>query len=592
MILQALDAYYRRKQADPDPAKRLPPYGFEEKEIPFILELARDGTLVQISDTRSGSGKKKTATRFLVPQAVKKTSGVAANLLWDTAEYVLGVDTRDKPERVAQQHEAFRARIEALPEEVKNDPGVAAVRAFLARLDPDQLEERLAAFPAWEEIKRINPYLSFRLQGDVELVCQRAAVTAVAGGVGEEETKEGICLVRGEPAALARLHPPIKGVWGAQTSGANIVSFNLGAFNSWGKSQGANAPVGKPAAFAYTTALNHLLAGESRQRVQAGDTAIVFWAEEPHDLEGCLTDLFGEPVRDDPDRQTEAVRTIYEAIQRGKFAVGNDDTRFYVLGLAPNAARIAIRFFESGTAMTIAQRVRQHFEDIRIVHKPGEPEYPSLFRLLTSLAVQRKADNIPPRLGGELVRAIFEGLPYPYGILMLAVNRCRAEREVTHPRAALLRASLNRFTRCSRFPTKEIAPMLDPDHPNPGYRLGRLFAVLERIQEEASPRLNTTIRERYYGAASSTPSAVFPTLLRLSTHHLAKLSEGKARWYERVIGEIMDGFDPSGFPPRILPLADQARFALGYYQQRQAFFTKTAKESFESTTALAEEQRP
>ncbi|MBI5780407.1 MAG: type I-C CRISPR-associated protein Cas8c/Csd1 [Rhodocyclales bacterium] len=589
MILQALDAYYRRKQADPDPAKRLPPYGFEEKEIPFILEIAHDGTLVQISDTRSDSGKKKTATRFLVPQAVKKTSGVAANLLWDTAEYVLGVDTRGNPERVAQQHEAFRARIEALPEAVKTDPGVAAVRAFLARLDPDRLDERFASFPCWEEIKRINPYLSFRLHGDVELVCQRVAVTAVAGDVGEEETQEGVCLVRGEPADLARLHPPIKGLRYAQTSGANIVSFNLGAFNSWGKSQGANAPVGKPAAFAYTTALNHLLAEESRQHVQVGDTAIVFWAEEPHELEERLTDLFGEPVRDDPDRQTEAVRAIYEALQRGKFAVGEDDTRFYVLGLAPNAARIAIRFFESGTAMALAQRIRQHFEDISIVHGPNEPRYLSLFRLLVSLAVQHKADNIPSRLGGELIRAIFEGLPYPYGLLVLAVNRCRAEREVTYPRAALLRAILNRFARCSLSPTKEIAPMLDPDHPNPGYRLGRLFAVLERIQEEASPKLNATIRERYYGAASSTPAAVFPTLLRLATHHLAKLSEVKARWYERVIGEIMDGFDPSGFPPRILPLADQARFALGYYQQRQAFFTKTAKEPSEPTTALAEE---
>ena len=591
MILQALDAYYRRKQTDPDPAKRLPPYGFEEKEIPFILELAHDGTLVQISDTRSGSDKKKKAARFLVPQAVKKTSGVAANLLWDTAEYVLGVDARGNPERVARQHEAFRARIEALPEEVKNDPGVAAVCAFLARLDPGRLDERFAAFPAWEEIKRINPYLSFRLQGDVELVCQRPAVTAVAGDAGEEEKQEGVCLVRGEPAVLARLHPPIKGVWGAQTSGANIVSFNLGAFNSWGKSQGGNAPVGKSAAFAYTTALNHLLSKESRQCVQVGDTATVFWAEEPHELEDRLTDLFGEPVRDDPDRQTEAVRAIYEAIQRGKFTVCEDDTRFYVLGLAPNAARIAIRFFESGTAMALAQRVRQHFEDISIVHEPREPEYLSLFRLLTSLAVQHKADNIPPRLGGELVRAIFEGLPYPYELLVLAVNRCRAERKVTYPRAALLRASLNRFSRCSHFNDKEIAPMLDPDHPNPGYRLGRLFAVLERIQEEASPGLNATIRDRYYGAASSTPAAVFPTLLRLSTHHLAKLSEGKARWYERVIGEIMDGFAPSGFPPRILPLADQARFALGYYQQRQAFFTKSAKEPSESMTTLAEEQR-
>jgi len=255
MILQALADYYQRKQTDPDPARRLPAYGFEEKKIPFILETDSNGRLVQIIDTRSGEGKKKTGQRFLVPRAVKKTSGVAANLLWDTAEYVLGVDARGKPERVAEQHAAFRARIDALPAEVQEDPGVAAVRAFLEHINVDTL----AAFPAWEEIKATNPLLSFRLHGDVELVCQRPAVINF---IGEEPDEEATvtCLISGKKAAPERLHAAIKGVWGAQSSGANIVSFNLDAFNSYGKRQGANAPVGKTAAFAYTTALNHLLA--------------------------------------------------------------------------------------------------------------------------------------------------------------------------------------------------------------------------------------------------------------------------------------------------------------------------------------------
>ena len=231
MILQALADYYRRKQADPDPSQRLPAYGFEEKEIPFILEIDGEGRLVQILDTRSGEGKKKTARRFLVPKAVKKTSGVAANLLWDTAEYVLGIDTRGKPNRVAEQHAAFRARIDALPDAVKADAGVAAVLKFLDRIDIDAL----AANPAWEEIKTTNPLLSFRLHGDVELVCQRPAVTVLAA----DEPEDGVavmCLVSGEQAAPERLHAAIKGVWGAQSSGANIVSFNLDAFNSYGKS--------------------------------------------------------------------------------------------------------------------------------------------------------------------------------------------------------------------------------------------------------------------------------------------------------------------------------------------------------------------
>jgi CRISPR-associated protein Csd1 len=251
--------------ADPDPAQRLPAYGLEEKEIPFILEIDSEGRLVQILDTRSGEGKKKTAQRFLVPKAVKKTSGVAANLLWDTAEYVLGIDTRGKPERVAEQHAAFRARIDALPDAVKADPGVAAVLKFLDRIDFDVL----AACPAWEEIKTTNPLLSFRLHGDAELICQRPAVTVLAGDEPEDEATV-ICLVSGEQAAPERLHAAIKGVWGAQSSGANIVSFNLDAFNSYGKAQGANAPVGKAAAFAYTTALNHLLAKGSSQAPPGG----------------------------------------------------------------------------------------------------------------------------------------------------------------------------------------------------------------------------------------------------------------------------------------------------------------------------------
>lgn len=569
MILQALSDYYRRKQADPDPANRLPAYGFEEKEIPFILEIDGDGRLVQILETRSGEGKKKAAQRFLVPQAVKRASNIAANLLWDTAEYVLGIDTRGKPQRVAEQHAAFRARIEALPAEVQQDPGVAAVLAFLDHID----FEALAACPAWEEIKTTNPLLSFRLHGDVELVCQRPAVTILAGE-GPDDEATVTCLVSGEQAVPERLHAVIKGVWGAQSSGANIVSFNLDAFNSYGKAQGANAPVGKAAAFAYTTALNHLLAKGSRQRIQVGDASTVFWAEEPHELETAFPDLFGEPSRDDPDRGADALRALYRAVETGRFAVGSDDTRFYVLGLAPNAARIAVRFWETAPAIELARRIKRHFDDIAIARSPRDPEHLSLFRLLAATAVQGKADNIPPRLGGEVMRAIVEGLPYPATLLNAAVQRCRAEQQVTYPRAAAIKAWLNRDARRQSLsnPTREeFTPMLDTDNPSAAYRLGRLFATLEKIQEEASPGLNATIRDRYYGAASATPVAVFTTLLRLKNHHLGKLNPGRATQMEKLIGEIMAGIDDF---PRHLNLPDQGRFALGYYHQRQAFFTK------------------
>lgn len=117
--------------------------------------------------------------------------------------------------------------------------------------------------------------------------------------------------------------------------------------------------------------------------------------------------------------------------------------------------------------------------------------------------------------------------------------------------------------------------MLDLSNANPAYRLGRLFAALEKIQEEASPGLNATIRDRYYGAASSTPVSVFTTLLRLKNHHIGKLSPGRATQMEKLLGEILG--EVSDFP-RQLALPDQGRFALGYYHQRQAFFTKSTLE--------------
>lgn len=572
MILQALNDYYLRRQRSSDPQDRLPAFGLEEKEIPFVIELDAGGHMINLSDTRTLEGKKKVGQRFLVPQGVKKTSGVAANLLWDTAEYVLGVDTKGKPERVAEQHAAFRARIEALPPDALGDAGIQAILAFFKHLDLQQLE----GLAVWQDILSANPIMTFRLHNDVELVCQRPAVVGAIARSAADDTADGICLVNGNAAQIERLHPAIKGVWGAQTSGANIVSFNLDAFNSYGKTQGANAPVGKPAAFSYTTALNHLLARDSRQRVQVGDTSTVFWAEEAHDLETALPDLFGEPPKDDPHRGTEALRALYQSVQSGRFSHGDANTGFHVLGLAPNAARIAIRYWETAPACDLARRIAQHFDDINIIRAPHDPEHLSMFRLLTSLAVQGKAENIPPNLGGEVMRAILEGLPYPAPLLNLAVQRCRAEQKPTYARAAAIKASLNRMIRrtnqTAAHPEKEFQIMLDPANANAAYRLGRLFATLEKIQEEASPGLNATIRDRYYSAASSTPVAVFTTLLRLKNHHMSKLPKGRAVQMERLTGEILDGLNDF---PRILALPDQGRFALGYYHQRQAFFTKS-----------------
>lgn len=584
MILQALNDYYRRKAADPDPRQRLPAFGLEEKEIPFVIEITSDGDLVRIHDTRATEGKKKVGRREQVPQGVKKTSGVAANLLWDAAEYVLGIDTRGKPERVVEQHAAYRARIEELPDTARQDAGVVAVLSFLDKADRARLEVE----PAWPEILEINPLMTFRLHGDGDLVCQRPAIIAAAmAQASTDSTTTDCCLVSGDAAEIERLHAAIKGVWGAQSSGANIVSFNLDAFTSYGKSQGANAPVGKSAAFAYTTALNHLLARDSRNRTQVGDASTVFWSERADELETAIPDLFGEPPKDDPDRHVEAVRALYRAIDTGRLSGPDGDTRYYVLGLSPNAARISVRFFHRLPLRDLAERIGQHFEDIRIDHGPRDQTHLSLFRLLVACATQSKADNIPPNLGGAVMDAILtdRNAPYPSQLLNIAVVRCRAEQEVSYPRAATIKACLNRFIR--RNPKeKEFQPMLDPDNTHVAYRLGRLFAVLEKIQEEASPGLNATIRDRYYGAASSTPVVVFTTLLRLKNAHLKKLSQGRAVSFEKLLGDVLSAI--TDFPAH-LTLADQGRFALGYYHQRQAFFTKSDKTP--STESTEEKQQ-
>jgi CRISPR-associated protein Csd1 len=582
MILQALVEYYDRKATDPDSA--LAPAGFEWKEIPFVLELALDGNVVQIIDTREApskiQGKKLIARRFLVPRTVKKTSGVAANLLWETAEYVFGLDRKDNPERAEQQREAFVQRIESMSATTKKDDGFIALMAFLGKADSvAQIEQKFPErFAEWNET---NPVISFRLVGEPNLIAERPVIQAAIGASespnSEAATATGFCLVKGKAAEIERLHTSIKGVWGAQSSGANIVSFNLDAFNSFGKIQGNNAPVGKDAAFAYTTALNHLLGRDSRQRIQVGDASTVFWSRDKCALENELAALFGESVKDNPDEGSQAVANLYAAIKNGIYVDGNGNNRFYVLGLAPNAARIAIRFFHSGTVSEMATNIKQHFDDLDIERASFDKPHLSIFRLLVSIASLGKADNIPPNLSGDFARAILTASPYPITLLQAAIRRIRAEHEITYPRAALIKAIVNRQQRfqlrsSSMQSDKELTVSLDLTNTNAGYRLGRLFAVLERAQARANPGLNATIRDRYYGAAASTPVAVFSNLMKLKNHHIAKMeNKGEAVNLEKLIAEVMDGI--SDFPAH-MPLADQGRFAIGYYHQRQSFYTK------------------
>ena len=576
MILQALVDYYERSDA-------LPREGWIRRPVDYELVLDTGGNCIAfkaLGEIRKG---KTVAEERLVPaigkQAMKHTnSGKDANLLWDNASFVFGTGNKGAT-KLASFIETLQSWLGEL-----DDPGVKAVHLFCTQLEanPEAASALIERFGHSEDFEKRDPVLAFQLQGDLEDIHHRPSVRLAyqdvlieryaSGGV------RGNCLVTGKTnVPIALNETVIKNVWGGQPAGCNIVSFNARAFESYGKTerQGENAPVSRAAAFAYTTALNHLLRKDSPQRMQVGDASTVFWAERQAPYET----IFGDIFQDNPDASTDKVEALLNAVHSGHWGPMDKDLRYHVLGLAPNAARISIRLYHCVTLQELGQRIAQHFDDLALVRGPNDARYPSLFRLLTAVALQSKADNIPPNLGGAVVDAILAGpnVPYPSLWLNAAVGRCRAEQTVNYLRAAAIKACLNRQQRHAALsspslaPEKEFLPMLDLSNTNPAYRLGRLFAVLEKIQEEASPGLNATIRDRYYGAASSTPVAVFTTLLRLKNAHLKKLPGGRVASFEKLLGEVLG---PVTDFPRQLPLPDQGRFALGYYHQRQDFFTK------------------
>ncbi len=582
MILHALTDYYRRLREERP--QDVPPFGFEKKEIPFLIVLDENGNFVTFRDTRIAEKKRKKAREFFVPKGEKKTSGIKANLLWDTPMYIFGLPKLKKGQseptekdisKARQAKKAFFKRLIDVFEKDFEDEGIEAIIAFLKKEDFDGVFSN----PLWKEIKEAHPNMTFVLSDDEErLIAQRPKVMERIEEVMRPEGKMQACLVTGRLDVPAVLHASIKGVWGAQSSGANIVSFNKDkkSFCSqtyWGK-QGLNAPVGQKAEFAYTTALNYLLAKGSTQRMQVGDTSTVFWAEHSHPFEEDFSCFLSEPPKDEePDYGK--IRALLSAVKTG-ILPEEDLMNFYVLGLAPNASRLSIRFWYAGSIAELKRRIAQHFQDLEIIKSDKEREYLSLFQILVAIAPEGKADNIPPVLGGELMRSILNDLPYPRTLLAGAIRRCKAEQQVNRARAAIIKACLIREARFRQKKSKEVSMALDKTYDNIGYVLGRLFAVFERIQEQAlGLNLNKTIRDTYFGAASSSPLVTFRRLNDLAIHHLAKIrnSGGNTTWLERLLQEVMDKVPSSGIPS-ILSLEDQGRFAVGYYHQRQDFFTK------------------
>lgn len=582
MILQALNSYYERLAADQTTG--MPPYGTSMENISFALVLDEDGILQEVEDLREQDGKKKRPRKILVPAAEKKASGIKANFLWDTTGYVLGLDDKGKQERTDKCHAAFIEHVKKHCD--ASDLGLKAVLAFLDGQNGKVVSRR----DDWSEICGTN--LVFRLDGVPGFIHDRSAARkAWKTCLAKSNTDVlGQCLITGTKEPLARLHPSVKGVFGAQTAGASIVSFNNKSFESYGKKQSFNAPVSTRAAFAYTTALNMLLARDSRQKIQIGDMSMVFWAEDTSPAEEFFADLFDPPgpsinkqVNEDDQQTTAKIYDLLLTIRNGKRATDivpdlDDSVCFYILGLSPNAARLSIRFWEVDRLGNLLMRIGKHFEQLSIVRQfDSEPEFPPLWLLLCHTATHSKSENVSPVLAGGMARAILTGGRYPQNLLSAVLERIRAEHNVTYFRAALIKAFLMRNV-TNKY--KEISMSLNQDRTDLPYLLGRLFAVLEKTQEEAIPGTSATIKDRYLASASATPGQIFHMLLKNSANHIAKLrkdseKKGRAVYFDIITQDIIAGVDTF---PAILSAEDQGLFMIGYYHQRKDLFTKKNKE--------------
>jgi len=583
--LAALARAYERMAA----RQEAPPFGYSTEKIGFVISLNADGTVAgEPIDLRGANGRKKVPTPVAVPASFKRP-GVTpkAFFLWDNTAFVLGV-TASEGKDADVRFKAFQERhLRDLAETA--DEGLLAVRRFIAEWRPDEFARR-----GWpEDMKDQNIVFALeRERLDNIYIHDRQAARALWAKLSAEgdDGREAICLISGEKAKVARLHPSIKGVWGAQTAGASIVSFNLDAFASYGHEQGDNAPVSEAAAFAYTTVLNRFLERDSGHRVQIGDTSTVFWADAgdaqaAEEAEGFFAGLIGI---DDEKIANRDVKHALEKVRAGRAGaeLAPDrwrGVRFYILGLAPNAARLSVRFYLEDDFGVIARRYLEHIERLRIEPPPREAA-PSLWRMLIETAVLRKSENIQPNLAGEWLRAILTGAPYPLTLLSTLIMRLRADHDVNALRVAMLKSILIKNFKM------EVPVALDPACTDQGYLLGRLFALYEQVQTAAlGYDVNATIKDKYYGSASAQPRKVFHLLESGSANHLSKVGKQKPGLkvsLEKQIGAIMDLMEPDKDPfPASLSDKSQALFGLGYYHQRNELFRKPTKSTAEGAAA-------
>lgn len=574
MILQALVDYYEDLVA----LGKLDRPGWSSTNISYVLYINDDGELEQVASIKKEEdrGKKKVLapSPLPLPAPVKRSSGIDPNFLWDNSSYILGIDEKGKPQRSIDCFNACRELHHKILDGI-DSPAARAVLAFFDKWNPTKAREHPALADKLEDvISGVN--LTFRC--DASYLHEDAAIRAAwqdnydAAGDGPEM----VCLVTGKKCAAELVHPSIKGVAGAQSSGAALVSFNGDAFCSFGHEQNLNAPTGKYAAFAYTSALNYLLS--DRENVgKIGDTTVLFWAKGgQRQYQSCaMASLFGNlPLT----YTTSDLRKITLDLINGKHVYFEEaeldpSTTFYVLGLAPNAARLSVRFFMKNSFGMFVKNIHEHYERLEIVR----PEFDKfedlpLWKLLDETVNQNSRDKSPaPGMAGETLRSILNNTLYPATLLNGVTLRIRAERNITRGRAAIIKAYYLKNPHPD-VPKEVLTVSFNPDSTNVPYNLGRLFSVLEDIQSAANPGIKATIKDKYFNSASATPSRVFPTLVNLAQKHLKKLEKGREIYFSKQLSEIQLKFGEI-YPDR-LSLPQQGSFQLGYYHQTQARYTK------------------
>ena len=569
MILQALTRLFE----DLAQQGKIARPGWNPAKISYALCLDERGNLENVvpllSETTVGKKTQLRPTPVELPSSVTRTVGILPNFLWDNASYLLGADEKGKPERSLS---CFRACAELHHKllDAVDSPAAKAILAYFDTWHPEEAPVHPALGDCWQELMK-GGNLVFRVDG-MFAQDDPAIREAWNAHYSREEGEKQQCLVTGNWDVAEPVHPAIKGVAGAQSSGAAIVSFNASAFCSYGKEQSLNAPVGKYAAFAYTAALNYLLADKPNVH-RIGDTTVVCWAEgaEPQYSLFAGLSLFGDNLPEGLSINDlhSALRSLAQGLPCEELKL--DPKRpFYILGLAPNAARLSVRFFCRDSFGSLMKNVNAHHKRMEIVgNRYAITPLWAMFRETVNLNTTDKAPS--PVMAGAVTRAIFMGTAYPASLLEATMLRIRAEREITPGRAAILKAFYLKNTN-DLCPKEVLTVSLNENSTNIPYTLGRLFSVYEAVQESANPGINATIKDKYFNSASATPATIFPILDNLCQKHLRKLDTGLRITYDRQIGKLKDVLGEC-YPSR-LSLPEQGSFNLGYYHQKQFRFTK------------------